>query len=260
MIYKIGSEDYPKFRELLRQRCGVSAFEWLDFFESEREKIEVYTEGRSRLQSCMILHKGVNIFITTNSEKTLREFLDVLGEDRGYAFRCPEWMAPIVMEKFKPKEEDYKGVVLLTYYTNEKLFKKYTDSKYVAQPLLEDVAEEILPRLKRRFTLEFIRERIRKDHFYGIYDQDKLISWVGTLWESKEACEIGFAYTKEEHRGKGLIKILTSVVTEKVFEEGKVPILHTVETNTAAVRACKALGYHLGAREWAYFSSGGSKK
>lgn len=255
MIYKIGSEDYPKFRELLRQRCGVSAFEWLHFFESEREKIEVYAEGRDSLRGCMILHKGVNVFITTDSEKTLREFLGVLGEDIGYTFRCPEWMAPIVMEKFKPKEEDYKGVVLLTYYADKKLFKKYTDSKYVAHPLLEDAAQEILPHLKRRFTLEFIRKRIRKNLFYGIYYQNKLISWVGTLWKSKEACEIGFAYTKEEYRGKGLIKILTSVVTEKVLEKGKIPILHTVEINTAAVRACEAIGYRLGAREWAYFSS-----
>lgn len=255
MIYKIGSEDYPKFRELLRQRCGVSAFERLHFFESEREKIEVYMEGRDGLVGCMILHKGVNVFITTDSEKTLREFLGVLDKDRGYAFRCPEWMAPIVVEKFKPKEEDYKGVVLLTYYTDKKLFKKYTDSKYVAQPLLESSAEEILAHSKRRFTLEFIRARIRKDNFYGIYDQEKLISWVGTLWESNEACEIGFAYTKQEHRGKGLIKILTSVVTEKVLKKGKIPILHTVETNIVAIKACEALGYRLGAREWAYFSS-----
>ncbi len=150
-----------------------------------------------------ILHRGVNVFITTDSEAALRVFLTVLDEDKGYTFRCSEWMAPIIMEKFKPKEEDYRGIILLTYYTDKNMFRRYTDSRYSAQPLSEDAAEEILAHARRSFTLEFIRERIRKSHFYGIYETGELVSWVGTLWESNEACEIGFAYTEEEYREKG---------------------------------------------------------
>ena len=254
MIHKLAVEEYSEVEDLLRRRCGVSALEWLHSLHSEKENSEIYIEDRESPRGCMILHGGVNVFMTTDSETALREFSAVLDEERGYAFRCSEWMAPMIMEKFKPKEEDYTGVILLTYYTDKGMFAKYTDPRYSAQSLSEDAAEEILAYSRRSFTLDFIRERIRKGHFYSIYEKSERISWVGTLWESNEACEVGFAYTKERYRGRGLMKVVTSVVTEKLLEEGKIPILHTVETNIAAIRAYETLGYRLAARERAYYS------
>ena len=255
MIHKLRLGECPKLKKLLRRRCGVAALEWLSLLDSKKREFEIYVEDRESPKGCMILHRGVNVFITTDSEATLREFLGVLDEEKEYAFRCSEPMAPVVMEKFRPKEAGYTGVILLTYSTDKSKFRKYTDQRFVAQPLFEDSAEEVLKHTRRHFTLELIRERIRKGYFYGVYDDNELISWVGTLWESNEACEIGFAYTKKEHRGKGLMKIVTSVVTEKVLEEGKIPVLHTVKMNVSAIKAFEALGYYLGAREWAYYSS-----
>jgi RimJ/RimL family protein N-acetyltransferase len=254
MICRIGSEQYYRVKDLLRRRCSVAAQEWLHLLNRERGGVEVYIENS--FKGCMILHKGVNVFIATDSETTLREFLAVLDEKKGYAFRCAEWMAPLVTERFKPGEEDYTGVILLTYYTDENIFRKYTDPRYSAQPISEDAVEDIQAHARRGFTQEFIRERIRQGYFYGIHEKNELVSWVGTLWESEEACEIGFAYTKEEHRGKGLIKIVASVVTEKVLVEGRVPVAHTVETNIPAMKALERLGYRLAAREWAYYSVG----
>jgi len=260
MIHKLELKEYSKIEDLLRRRCGVAAFEWLKKLDSEKERIEIYVEDEDNPEGCMILHKGINIFITTDSETTLKEFLEVLDEDKEYGFRCPEWMASIIMGKFKPREKGYVGVILLTYYTDKNRFRKYSDPRYIPKPLDEDTGEEILKHSRWHFTLEFVRERIRIGCFWGIHDANELISWIGTLWESYEACEVGFAYTKEKHRGKGLIKIVTSVVTEKLLQKGKIPILHTVETNTSAIKAFETLGYHLGAREWAYFSAGSSKK
>lgn len=253
-IHKVGLEEYSTVEDLLRRRCSVAALEWLHLLDNEKGRCEVYVE--EGFKGCMVLHGGVNVFITADSEATLGEFLAVLDGERSYAFRCSEWMAPKVMEKSKPKGEGYTGVILLTYYTNESLFRRYTDPRYSAQPLSEDSAEEILVHARQGFTLEFIRERIRNSRFYGIYDKNELISWVGTLWESDEACEVGFAYTKERHRGKGLIKILISLATEQVLNRGHVPIAHTIETNISAVKALETLGYSLATREWAYYSSG----
>ena len=260
MICKLSFEEYSKVEDLLRRRCGVAALEWLHLLDSAKEKCKVYVEDDEGLKGCLILHKGINVFVTTDSRTTHRKFLKVLPKEKEYAFRCVDWMAPIVMEKFKPRAEAYAGIILLTYSTDRNKFRKYTAPRHIVEPLSEDTAEEILQHTKRNFTLEFIRERIKKGYFYGVYDGNELISWVGTLWESNEAYEVGFAYTKEKHRGKGLIKVVTSVVTEKVLQKGKIPILHTVETNTSAIKAFETLGYRLGAREWAYFSAGSSKK
>jgi predicted GNAT family acetyltransferase len=49
------------------------------------------------------------------------------------------------------------------------------------------------------------------------------------------------------------MKILTSALSEKVIRKGKIPLIHTVETNIPAIKVAENLGYDLKAREWAYF-------
>ncbi|MDI6847099.1 MAG: GNAT family N-acetyltransferase [Candidatus Bathyarchaeia archaeon] len=208
---------------------------------------------KSLLKGFMVLHRDVNVFIKTSSEKVLGNFLNILNKEKEYAFRCPEWTSSLIMKTFKPQREGYVGVILLTYYTDTKMFKRYVNPNYAVKLLSDDSAREIMEHTRRPFTIEFIQDRIRRGYFYGIYDNQELISHIGTLWESNEACEIGFAYTKEKHRGRGLAKTLTSIVTDKTLKEGKIPLLHTVETNIPAIRACEALGYRIGAREWGYF-------
>jgi ribosomal protein S18 acetylase RimI-like enzyme len=226
--------------------------EWIRRIDEDKEGVEIYV-NKKPLKGYMMLHRKVNVFVRADSEAVLRSFLGLLNKDKDYAFRCSDWMSDLVMEVFKPHKKGYTGVILLTYFTDRNMFKEYTDPNYVVKPLSEDSAKEILKHSRRPFTLEFIRDRIAKGYFYGICDNQELISHIGTHWETNEACEIGFLYTKETYRGKGLAKILTSFITNRILKEGKIPILHTIETNTSAIKVFEALGYQLGVREWAYF-------
>jgi len=252
MIYKLNLKEYPDFKEFMRQNCGIASLEWTHFIDEEMEKVEIYVSNKPP-RGFMLLHRDVNVFIRTDSEKMLGNFLKILNKEKDYAFRCPEWTSSLIMKTFKPQKEGYVGVILLTYYTDTKMFKRYVNPNYAVKPLSEDSAREIMEHTRRPFTIEFIQDRIRRGYFYGIYDNQELISHTGTLWESNEACEIGFAYTKEKHRGRGLAKTLTSIVTDKTLKEGKIPLLHTVKTNIPAIKACEALGYRIGARELGYF-------
>lgn len=252
MVYKLSLREYSGFKEFMRQHSGIASLEWIRHIDEDMERVEIYV-NKKPLKGYMMLHRNVNVFIKTESETLLRSFLGFLNKDKEYAFRCSEWMSDLVMKVLKPHKEGYAGVILLTYFINKNTFKEYIDPNYVVKPLSKNSAREILGHTRRPFTLEFILDRITKGYFYGIYDNQELISHIGTLWETNEACEIGFLYTKETYRGKGLAKILTSIVTDRILKEGRIPILHTVETNTSAIKVYEALGYQLGAREWAYF-------
>jgi predicted GNAT family acetyltransferase len=124
---------------------------------------------------------------------------------------------------------------------------------YDVRVLSEKDASEVITRSSGRWDPSFVREKIRKGVFRGIYQGDKTISWLGVIWESEKACEIGFAFTKEEHRSKGLMKILTSTMTQEILQRGKIPLFHTTETNVPVMKIAESLGYTLSAREWAYF-------
>jgi len=252
VLRRLHPNEYAKIEDLMLRELGPASLEWLYYFETEKDRIIVYSS--ESLEDCMTILEGVNIVIVTDSQATLQDFLRKLDAQKSCAFRCPEWMAPTIMGRFPPKSADYRGVVLLTYSVNEKDFRSYVDDRYTVRILSEGDAEEVtVVYSKSHWSPEFIRERIRKGAFYGIYEANKLVSWLGTIWESKKAYEIGFAFTKEECRRKGLMKTLTSILTEKALSKGKIPLLHTVKENLPAIRVAQSLGYSLKAKEWAYF-------
>jgi len=250
-IRLVSPEQYSKVKSLLFDLLGVASFESLHQFDVAANDILVCCTDN--FKDCMVIFRKINVLIVTSSKTVLEGFLKKLGREKGYAFRCPEWMAPTVLKRFPPKEAEYKGVVLLTYATSRNDFKKHSNVQFNVRILCEDNANEVTSILGDNWSPESIRERIKKGLFYGVYEGNKPISWLGTIWESDKACEIGFAYTREGYRGKGLMKTLTSFITGRILEKGKIPILHTVETNTPAIKIAESLGYGVKAREWAYF-------
>jgi predicted GNAT family acetyltransferase len=251
MIERLQPEEYSRFKKSLLGQLGDASLEWLYYFEKAGDKVHVHCDESYR--HSMLILEETNVLIITDSQKFLEEFLKKLDAQKDYAFRCPKWTAPTITEKFPPKQGGSAGVVLLTYSTNKKKATEYSDSLYDVRALGEKDASEVITRSSGHWDPSFIREKIRKGVFRGICQGDEIISWLGVIWESEKACEIGFAFTKEEHRRKGLMKILTSIITQEILEKGKIPLFHTLETNAPVIKIAENLGYTLKAREWAYF-------
>lgn len=251
MLQQLHPQQFPAIEESLFQLIGPASFEWLYHFETATNRIVAYSS--QNLKDCMIIFDGANVLLVTSSQTVLQDCLKKLDVQKSYAFRCPEWMASTVLERFPPRNTEQAGVVLLTCTVNAKDFTKYSGNRHLVRILTDDDADEVIAHSGNHWSSEFIRERIRKGSFYGVHEKNELVSWLGTLWEGKKACEIGFAFTTDEYRGKGMMKNLTSILTEEILSKGKVPLLHTVQDNSAAMRTSQSLGYSPKAREWAYF-------
>jgi hypothetical protein len=251
MLQQLHPQQFSAIEGSLFRLIGPASFEWLYNFETAPDKIFAYSS--QNLEDCMIVFDGVNVLLVTSSRTVLQDSLKKLDVQERYAFRCPEWMASTVLERFPPKNTEHGGVVLLTYTVDAKDFTWYGGYRHPVRILTDDDADEVLAHSGNHWGSGFIRERIRKGSFYGVYEKSKLVSWLGTLWESKKACEIGFAFTQDEYRGKGMMKTLASILTEEILSREKVPLLHTVQDNSATMRTSQSLGYGLKAREWAYF-------
>jgi len=249
MINKLSLEDLPRTREILYQLCGIAGLEWHNYLCSDARDKGIYIDKCENPKGCMIVYRGSNVFIKTSSNSMLKEFIEVLDKREEHSFRCLPWIVPMIKAHFKPMKSGEEGVILLTYYVDRAMFKKHITLGYLPEKLSEDSAEEIKTHAREGPDTEFITRRIRANSFYGIFDGGRLISWVGTLWESDDACEVGLAYTQKEYRCKGLGKTLLSIVTGRVLDKGKTPILHTIGGNIPAIKACEAVGYRLGARE-----------
>ena len=79
--------------------------------------------------------------------------------------------------------------------------------------------------------------------FYGIYREGQLISVIGERMKMNEYTEISSVVTHSDHTRMGYAKQLLKFLTDKIFDDFKIPYLHVVETNLSAIKLYEKLGF-----------------
>ncbi|WP_316633009.1 GNAT family N-acetyltransferase [uncultured Flavobacterium sp.] len=79
--------------------------------------------------------------------------------------------------------------------------------------------------------------------YYGIFNDRKLVSIAGERMKMNTFTEVSAIITHPDHTGKGYAKQLTSHVVNTIFNEGKIPFLHVVESNLGAIKLYEKLGF-----------------
>lgn len=79
--------------------------------------------------------------------------------------------------------------------------------------------------------------------YYGIFTNGKLVSIAGERMKMNNFTEVSAIITHPDHTGKGYAKQLTSYVVNNIFDEGKIPFLHVVESNLGAIKLYEKLGF-----------------
>lgn len=80
-------------------------------------------------------------------------------------------------------------------------------------------------------------------NYYGIFNDGKLAAIAGERMKMNNFTEVSAIITHPDHTGKGYAKQLTSHVVNNIFDEGKIPFLHVVESNIGAVKLYEKLGF-----------------
>lgn len=92
----------------------------------------------------------------------------------------------------------------------------------------------------------FSNSMVEHGIFYGIRADDQLIAVAGTHIVSKaeNVAAIGCVYTRRDHRGRGLSKLVTGVVVSNLLDMGISTIaLNVRHNNFAALSVYKRLGF-----------------
>ncbi len=79
--------------------------------------------------------------------------------------------------------------------------------------------------------------------YLGIRDQGALVAMAGTRMHLDGFTEISAVCTDDEHRGRGLAKLLVARLVDEILGRGEVACLHVVTTNTPAIRLYESLGF-----------------
>ncbi|MEZ0181840.1 GNAT family N-acetyltransferase [Flavobacterium oncorhynchi] len=168
------------------------------------------------------------------------ELENTLESARKYASLCENFF--IVGEK--PKIGDTlkitKELVCLQMIVREKIQITF-DNEIIK--LTEEYKEELFELVNLVQPGYFKTNTFLLGNYYGIFSSGKLISIAGERMKMNNFTEVSAIITHPDHTGKGYAKQLTSHVVNNIFDEGKIPFLHVVETNLGAIKLYEKLGF-----------------
>ena len=79
--------------------------------------------------------------------------------------------------------------------------------------------------------------------FFGIFEAGRLVAMAGQRLHLPHHVEVSAVCTHPDARGRGYARLLIAKVMEEIRQRGKVPFLHSLAENEAAVRVYRSLGF-----------------
>lgn len=81
--------------------------------------------------------------------------------------------------------------------------------------------------------------------YYGIFDEDKLVSMAGQRFSFDRFIEISAVCTHPDHIGNGYGQSLMVHMMQFILSQGSTPFLHVRQSNETAIRLYKKLGFEI---------------
>ena len=89
----------------------------------------------------------------------------------------------------------------------------------------------------------FLPRTIELGTYLGMRDHGALVAMAGTRMHLPGFTEISAVCTDDEHRGRGLAKVLVGRLVDEILGRARIACLHAVSTNTPAIRLYETLGF-----------------
>ncbi|BFG71185.1 GNAT family N-acetyltransferase [Sediminibacterium sp. KACHI17] len=105
-------------------------------------------------------------------------------------------------------------------------------------PQMLKLTEKIKPGPFGNKTIEF-------GHYYGIFEEDQLVSMAGQRLQTHHFTEVSAICTDPAHLGKGYAAALTQQVCSGIYDAGKTPFLHVRQDNAGAIKLYEKLGFEI---------------
>ena len=161
---------------------------------------------------------------------------------------------PILYSIAKRKKTIVRGQVPMVIYRCDKVVNSKKAGGHMI--LSDDTHREIMERfitgmvwdLARRPMNEGEAENFAKDvagsaNFYLWEDEGQVVSMAMIAHRSETFARINTVYTDASRRGEGYAGMLVGTVTQKILDEGRIPILYTEQDNVCSNATYRRIGY-----------------
>ncbi len=82
-------------------------------------------------------------------------------------------------------------------------------------------------------------------HYYGVFDEEKLVAMAGQRMNPLPYAEISAVCTHPDHTGKGYARQLLQFHVDRIKSAGEIPFLHVRDDNARAIKVYEDLGFEI---------------
>jgi ribosomal protein S18 acetylase RimI-like enzyme len=80
-------------------------------------------------------------------------------------------------------------------------------------------------------------------NYFGVFKNGELVAVAGERMKMHDYTEVSAIVTHPNYTGLGYAKQLIAHAVNNIFDQGKIPYLHVVETNVGAIKLYEKLGF-----------------
>ena len=121
------------------------------------------------------------------------------------------------------------------------------------QPLLPENAPEMVALARLTKPGPFNLRTIEFGHYYGVFDQHKLVAMTGQRLHVNQFTEISAVCTHPDYTGKGYARALLLHQLRLILAHHQHPFLHVRDNNEGAITMYKKLGFEISGPMYFYF-------
>jgi len=118
-------------------------------------------------------------------------------------------------------------------------------------PLTDEHVPEMVALARLTNPGPFESGTIKFGHYFGIFENEKLVAMAGQRLHIYNYAEISAVCTHPDHAGKGYARQLMAHQVKRIHSAGCIPILHVKHENDRAIRMYEHLGFQT--RKEVYF-------
>lgn len=192
----------------------------------------VKEEIRAVLRERLTLNPGLKI--TANEEK-IRDILAQISLETGIPYKA---QVPMNIYSCKSVKNAKKasGHMILSNETHKDILRSF----------ITGMVHDLEQRPMQDGEAEGFAESVAGSEDLFLWeDAGKVVSMAMVVHRTEEFARINTVYTDFRERGKGYAGMLVGEVTQKILDEGRIPMLYTEEDNICSNAAYKRVGYDM---------------
>ncbi len=207
------------------------------FYHPERS--EIFVDEESKPRSVVVLQpENRRLALASSDLSTLRMLLEDLPPGKYHLSSVDLDLMPALRDAMKLEPEE----PVWLFRTTREEFRPYSTCE--TRPVdLEDARMVAEHWWLEGDAYDYVRSRIEVGPSEGVYVDGHLVAWDMTHFETDKVVMLGFLHVKEEYRGRGYAKTVTSAMCKRVLDGGKVPICQVFVENEPSMRLTESMGF-----------------